>query len=448
MAEIEDLPRPVAREIITKLGGPGLPPGPNMVPYYTVGITEELDTFEREYLGDEGSIGFPPMEGYHSARTYPFLVSAHNGEGKTHFVYALLDRAYDLGYVASYVELDATNRPLDEDFEIYKAMISNVWLPEDGRVNPRKKGLDNLLGKWVEDQRDRLDGTAEDVRERLLGMVESLELDTPRIEFKRAIKSYLRERASGNDDRAERIYGWLAGQMDPPDWEGASFSKLDENSGDLYIASVTTVIRALGYQGTILVFDEAEAAVVPSEEDLQRKSTRKKALNALFNFLKLIRQPEQIGIEYSLVLYCTTETIEAIELHPALRTAFLEPKSVFSENNPGGSFIDLSDRLSGPEARALFEELGHKLADIYLQAHGHSRDVDQHGLHQVADWTAEAIVQRAESSGNMRRFVRSVVQGFNKSGRKQGVDRQEIREIVAGTPASAYADRDEGGLGA
>jgi hypothetical protein len=448
MADPADLPRPIARDVIKGLGQKGLPPSPNLVPYYSVGIEEELDTLEAEYLGEEGSIGRPPDPRFHSPRTYSFLISAHNGEGKTHFVYALLDRAYQLGYVASYVELDATNRPLNEDFEIYKAIIQNVWLPDDGAVNPQAKGLDKLLKKWVDDQRELLEQRGQGGDEELLSVIESLEIDTPRVDFRRAIKAYLRELAKRNEDRAEQIYGWLKGEMDPPDWEGHSFPKLDPKSGDLYIASVTTVIRALGYQGTLLVFDEAEAGVMPSEENLQTASTKKKALDALFNFLKLVRQPENLGIEHAAVLYCTTDAIEAVELHPALRTAFLDPKIEFGPSNPDGSFIDLSRRLSGPGAQPLFEELARKLADIYLKAYGSTKDIDQEELYSVGDWAAEAIVQRAESSGNMRRFVRSVVNSYHEASDEGGTSQEEVRELVRGTSGAAYADPAEGGLGA
>lgn len=447
MSSVEEVPQPVAEEIIRKLGGQGLPPSPNAVPYYSVGIDEELETFEQEYLGEEGAIGGPPIPGFYSARTYPFLVSARNGEGKTHFVYALLKRAYELGYVGVYVELDATNRPLDDEFLIYKAVVSNVWLPENGAVNYRKSGLDKLLQKWVEDQWEMLDDRGVDPSEELLSMIEGLEFDTPRVEFRRAVKAYLREVVNENPDRAERIYGWLAGQMDPPQWDGASFSKLDAKSGDQYIASVTTVIRALGYQGTILVFDEAEAAVVPSEEKLERSSTRKKALAALFNFLNLIRQPQNIGIEHSLVLYCTTDAIEGITLHPALATAFLDPKSVFSAQNPTGSFIDLGAKLTGPESESMFQELGRKLASIYWTARRAPDDVDKERLDQVADLAARAIVERTDVSGNLRRFVRGVIQVFNETRAKGTLSKRDVEDIIQGASAAPYEDPGEGTLG-
>ena len=437
-----------AKAIIDQLGQKGLPPDPSSIRRYSVGIEGDMSAFDREYLGEDGGLGGPPIPGMNIPRVYSFLISARNGEGKTHYVYALLDRAYQQHYVGSYVELDASSTPLSNDFAIYQAVVDGVRAPEGGTVNMAKRGLDRVLQAWLNARRSEIDADHPSPREALLSQIDSLEFDTPVVEYKRAVREYLKRVAVGKQDEADSIYAWLAGQAPaPPKLDaGPAFSKLDKTKGATYIACVTQILRGLGYQGTLLVFDEAEAAVLPTKDQLAKKGSRKKALEALFNFLKLVRQPANLGANYCMVLYCTTDAIEGMELHPALRTAFLEPKTFFSERTPSGSFIDLAGKYNGPEATKLLRDLAERIADLYQIAYGRPQALDDAEAKRIAREAADEVIARPELSGRMRVLVRTTVQLLHERGAGKDVDHAAIQQAVGSATPAPYLDPSEGEL--
>lgn len=446
-APVDNIPEHVARAIVDHLGSKGLPPDPRSATLYSVGLDDEISTLKNQFLGVNGAIGSAPVPGFSVPTTYSYLISARNGEGKTHFVYTLLAESYRLGYVGSYVELDATNAPLSDDFLLYKAVVGSVRVSDGSTVNMNKKGLDAVLQAWVEEKLSALKGQGIDAEAELEALVNDLDIETPRIDYRRGIKEYLKRLVRGDRDGAELVYGWLAGQLGPPKLvDGTAFAKLDSHAGDQYIACVSRVLRALGFTGFLLVFDEAETAVLPTREALERGGSRKKALSALFNFLKLIRQPQNLGIDHSLVIYCTTDAVDSLDLHPALRTAFLEPRSVFSSKNPSGSIVDLAGKLDGSGADSLYLQLATKLARLYVMGYESSKGVKESDLEQVCQYLATVAGHRVEATGRMRLFVRAAVSAFHTRADGEHLDEEAVRNIMDRTSQARHDDSEGGGL--
>src|SRR5262249_52208694 len=144
---MDGLTKPVARQIIDRVGGPGQPPDYGFQ-YFSAGLDPYLSVIENEYLRDfirEGGSNFKMVVG-------PY------GGGKTHLLYSVRELAWRNNYVTSYIELRQDSTPLHKLELVYASIVQQVAVPQSPEefLVGQSHGIESLLQSALQAQRDRL----------------------------------------------------------------------------------------------------------------------------------------------------------------------------------------------------------------------------------------------------------------------------------------------------
>lgn len=226
-----------------------------------VGIQPYLDAFSERYLGPDG-IG----QGFK-------LVLGMNGEGKTHFLYALREAGLRLGHVVSFVESRSAGA-IDSEFDFARELLRRMESPgaadgdedelrviqlvraavEKKRAATVQKGLDpdRILPAWADGVRGK------DLHPH--GLAAALA---------EALERAIADDVEGLRDAAAKVT-----------FEGVTLSKAQARTqGAALLRSLPLVVKHLDFLPPVILVDEAETAV-------QKKgSARKKEFLQFLRFL-------------------------------------------------------------------------------------------------------------------------------------------------------------------
>ena len=250
----------LAMQIIQVLGQSGVPLSKG-VSYYNVGNESLLNALDKHYLSSylpEGGAVFK-------------LVVGDYGSGKSHFLYCVRDRAWERHFAVSKVDLSPKESPYDDQKRVYAAVASLISWHELTDTSDEVRGLARFLEATLRRlvEKGGLDfadlpasGAAQlpDVQA-LIETVANTPIDS--LSYQKAIIAYFEALLYGKELRAEALTRWLQGEDPTPDAMrdlralGVT-EKINKNNAFRMLRSLCQTVRALGYSGLVLLFDEGD----------------------------------------------------------------------------------------------------------------------------------------------------------------------------------------------
>ena len=328
----------------------GTVPG-NRLDTFAVGI----DHFQPQ-LEDE-------LRRVHSGASQFKAVRGEYGCGKTFFARWMAERARQLGFMTTEVQVSETETPLHRLETVYRRLTERL-LTATGEAG----GFRNLIDGWfftleedvlAEGQIDQnneqalLDATNELMERRLSTINQTAPM------FSMALRGYRRAQAAGDLATADSILNWLSGQPNV----AAAAKRFAGVKGDIdhfgamnFLQGVLAVLRDSGQSGLFVTLDEVETI------QRVRSDVRDKSLNALRQLLDEIDAGRFPGLY--LLITGTTAFFEgpqgASRLEPLAQRLHVDFQTDARFDNPRAVQL----RLAAFDLERLFL-VGQRIRDIF-----------------------------------------------------------------------------------
>ncbi len=290
-------------------------------------------------------------------------VRGEYGTGKTFFSRWLADRARQMGFATSEVQISETETPLHRLETVYRRLMERLGTPDTPAG-----ALRNILDAWFftleedvlaegrispGDHEQLLERSNTLMEKRLAVVTQSAPM------FAVALRGYHTARAKGDTASADGIAAWLAGQPNV----AAGCKRQVGVKGDIdhfgamsFLQGLLTVLRDSGHAGLYLVLDEVETI------QRVRGDVRDKSLNALRQLIDDIDSGRFPGL-YLLItgtgaFYEGPQGVQRLE--PLAQRLHVDFQTDAMFDNPRAVQVRLSafdfDRLC---------EVGRKVRDVY-----------------------------------------------------------------------------------
>ncbi len=224
-------------------------------------------------------------------------VRGEYGTGKTFFARWLQERARARGFATSEVQINETETPLHRLETIYRRLVERL-----GTTDSSTGAFRSVIDGWffALEQDVLADGTvdANDGAALLEHTTALMETKLTTISktapaFSAVLRTYRRALAAGDNQLAEGLISWLAGQPNV----AASVKRAASIKGDLdhfgaanFLVGLLTILRDSGFAGLVLVLDEVETL------QRMRADTRERGLNALRQLIDEIDAGRFVGL--------------------------------------------------------------------------------------------------------------------------------------------------------
>ncbi|HEX3053162.1 MAG TPA: BREX system ATP-binding domain-containing protein [Aggregatilineaceae bacterium] len=390
------LPEPrLARQIIEVLGQSGTPLSKG-VSYYNVGNESLLNTIDTHYLGSFLADGGAVFK----------LVVGDYGSGKSHFLYCVRDRAWQRNFAVSKVDLSPKESPYDDQRLVYAAVASNIIWHELGSQNEDENGLTRFLEGTLRrlvnphgmDLEDPGAGEIPEVRA-FFQTLSAVPVDS--LSFHKAVQGYLAALLRGQELRQESLQRWLHGEViTPEDTRDLRLigvtEKINKNNAFKMLRSLCQVVRAMGYTGLILLFDEGDRMMSVGAK------SEKVATDNLREVIDRCRE----DLPGAMFLYAVPPPFvyDVVPKYPALQQRIQTP-GYFSRTNPFSPQINL-DQLDIPDDQ-LLPQIGYRLLAIFETAYGFQMNADIQA--QNIALLSEVACQSYLAISHRRLFVKTLV---------------------------------------
>lgn len=209
-------------------------------------------------------------------------VRGEYGTGKTFFGRWLQERARAKGFATSEVQINETETPLHRLETIYRRLVERL-----GTADSSAGAFRSVIDGWffALEQDVLADGSvdandANALLERTQALMEAqlTTISKTAPAFSAVLRTYRRALAGGDNQLAEGLISWLAGQPNV----AASVKRAAGIKGELdhfgaanFLIGLLTILRDSGFPGLVLVLDEVETL------QRMRADTRERGLNAL-----------------------------------------------------------------------------------------------------------------------------------------------------------------------
>ena len=387
--------RRLARQIIDVLAQSGTPLSKG-VSYYNVGNESLLNAIDSHYLGSYLADGGAVFK----------LIVGDYGSGKSHFLYCVRDRAWERNFAVSKVDLSPKESPYDDQRRVYAAVASSIIWHELGDLGEDERGLSRFLegtlrrllaphGVEIDDP-----GAAEvpDIRA-FLQTLAATPVDS--LSFHKAVQGYLAALMRGQELRLESLERWLHGEEVSPDDMRDLRSigvteKINKNNAFRMLRSLCQVVRALGYSGLALLFDEGDRML-----SVGGRSERV----ATDNLREVVDRCRE-DLPGALFMYAVPPAFihDIVPKYPALQQRIQTP-SYFSRSNPFSPQINLN-QLDIPDEE-LLTQIGYRLLPIFETAY--EVKLDPHIQAENIAVLSEAARNSYLAISHRRLFIKALV---------------------------------------
>ena len=359
------LPEPrLARQIIETLGQSGTPVSKG-VSYYNAGNESLLNAIDTHYLGSYLADGGAVFK----------LVVGDYGSGKSHFLYCIRDRAWQRNFAVSKVELSPKESPYDDQRRVYAAVASSLMWHELGSLNEDEHGLTRFLEGTLRrlvnphgsDLQDEGVETIPEVRAFLHTLATS---NVDSLSFHKAVQGFFTALLRGQERRVESLERWLHGEeVSPEDMRDLRMigvtEKINKNNAFKMLRSLCQTVRALGYTGLVLLFDEGDRML----------SIGGKAEKTATDNLREVIDRCREDLPGAMFMYAVPPDFikSIVPKYQALDQRIRAP-NYFSKSNPFSPQINL-EHLDVPDEE-LLEQIGYRLLPIFEIAYDVKLDRD------------------------------------------------------------------------
>lgn len=224
-------------------------------------------------------------------------VRGEYGTGKTFFGRWLQERARAKGFATSEVQINETETPLHRLETIYRRLVERL-----GTADSSTGAFRGVIDGWffALEQDVLADGTVDGndaaaLLERTTALMETklTTISKTAPAFSAVLRTYRRALAAGDNQLAEGLISWLAGQPNV----AAGVKRAAGIKGDLdhfgaanFLIGLLTILRDSGFPGLVLVLDEVETL------QRMRADTRERGLNALRQLIDEIDAGRFVGL--------------------------------------------------------------------------------------------------------------------------------------------------------
>jgi hypothetical protein len=414
------LPRPPeeltprrARKMLAQMGENGTPPELG-ISHVNVGNESYLHLLDRNYLHDlicvdEGS-SFKLVQG-----TY--------GAGKTHFLYCVRDLAWRRNLLAAFVTISPKECPLNKPLGVYRAVAQQLELARDHEDTDSTRGLDDIL-------RHRAETVLEDLgREEALRWVDASLARAPlaRHSFRDAAVRFLRSVIEGEaEDKRGRLAAWLRGEAIPAgEAKSEGLYELPSNeNGFAMLRSLVQAVSRLGFEGTVLLLDEAERRL---SVDGKQTKAQSETVDHLRELVDLCGRSE---LPRLLLLYAVTPAFaqNVLPAYPALQQRLGWPVQYLSSHNPKAPLIDLEALDLQPVG--LLTEVGKRLIRVARLAY--AWDPSDKVLVRNLEQLVETVTEEQLEVSHRRLFVKIWIRLLDelRLGGERNLGADEVKALV------------------
>lgn len=391
------LDQSTARRIIEQVGGTGQPPQYGLQ-FFSVGLEKYLSVIDNEYLS-----GFIRDGG----SAFKMVVGVYGG-GKTHFLYSVRDLAWNHNFAVSYVSLKSSGEcPFYQLDLVYKAVVNGLVppLPPEELMQGYQPGIDAFLRAWYGQKVREYRGQGlrgEEEREAISEEIKQIG-NIASVSFGNAIRSALTALQENRETTFEAVTQWLKGEgYDPRIHKPHKIlQRIDRTTAFSMIRSLGQTVRQLGYNGLIILLDEAER--VPSLSTRQREQH-------LSNLREIIDECGHTTFQGMMLFYAVPDEnfLEGrTQVYEALKQRL---STTFNTINPAGVKIELERTVADPIP--FLTEVGEKLVKVYEVAYNRAFEqaAQRTVVQMIAAWAHD---QRFQDEGYKRLFLQKLVNGLH-----------------------------------
>ncbi|NLH74837.1 MAG: DUF2791 family P-loop domain-containing protein [Verrucomicrobia bacterium] len=326
---------------------------------YAVGhekLMEGIKRFHLTGIEDKGIIRF---------------ISGSWGAGKTHFFRLMRELAFDHGCLVSNVELNVNEAPLNRFERVFYGILRNIITPtffrEYGQPQAAPFGivLQEALTFLATGQHALTETATHEnytkAAEKLMAC-EALDID-----FRKIVKKYWETFLPENPDPViikqtrDEILQWFSGEGTLGNYrKNYGINKMvSKDNAKVMMQSLSAFVKLAGYQGLVILFDEAEMSY-----SVMRKSALRDAHN---NLLHLINNVEALTGLF--LIYATTPDFYTDPKHGIVISGMLQTRIGKPEDRPPRA-LDVVWNLDAIEFNlAQYQEVGRKIRAIYASAY-------------------------------------------------------------------------------
>lgn len=292
-------------------------PARRFASHYSVGHEKFLRGVRRRLLeapSDRGRIRF---------------VSGSWGSGKTHFLRLLQETAFEAGFLVAPVELSSDQAPFNKFELVFSEIVRSITSPsmyQRGGSNvaaPFGQVLEEALLTGHEADGETIHAVLERKRDALMA---ATEID---IDVRRLVAAYWDTFAAETDDtgaleeRRGLLLQWFTGEGHATTFrrEFGLQKTVKRENARLVLGSLVALIRHLGHQGLVVLFDEAETT-----HSTMRRSNLRQAHNNLLALINGVEEANGALLIYASVPEFFTDERTGIKVYGALAQRIGQPK--------------------------------------------------------------------------------------------------------------------------
>lgn len=393
--------QPIATQIIESLRR-GLPPQRG-TQHYAVGQTKLINgvkNFHLNGIADKGIIRF---------------VSGTWGSGKTHFFRLMRELAFDANCLVSSVELNKDEAPLNKFEKVFHSILKNIISPtffrEHGHPQAAPFGIvlrEAMIFLATGEHSSAYSLSHQDILTATEKLMACTGID---IDFRKIVKAYWETfipdslNESLIDQRRDEILQWFSGEGSIAQWRKRfDLNKVvSKDNAKLMLQSLSEFIKLSGYQGLVILFDEAEMSY-----SVMRKSALRDAHNNLLHLINNIDQLSGLFLLYATTPDFYTDHKHGIVISGALQTRIgkpeeREPRALDTVWNLDAVQYKLEDyQAVGRRIRELFL-IAYPGVDEMLPSDNDVNAVVEH-LHDLHPQMAQVRLWRVLTSTLVRQF--------------------------------------------